>query len=160
MNKKDDPQQHDIHIGVLFHGFGVWLGMALLAILLTGLAFEGFSLKAVNDNPALLLVPAALSVITLIATGYATASMAYSEEVPVNLHVIVLGFFFMVLHLTLNSLPATGAAPVQANLQLYSRFFMLLTVPLMLIGARWAVRNATPSKQVKSWLADEADSAG
>ena len=166
MASKDDPQRHDIHVGVLFHGFGVWLGMALLAILLTGLAFEGFSLKAVSENPALLFVPIALSAITLIVTGYATANMAYYEEVPANLHVIVLGFFFMLLHLAANTLPVAIVHPAQANLQLYSRFFMLFTIPLMLIGARWAMRNVAASKQVKSWLTDDApgkdhaDSAG
>lgn len=156
MNSKNDPQQRDLHLGVLFHGLKVSFGLGLLAVFVIGIVFNGFSLQPAIENPVLFLVPVALRASTLLVTGYATAALALYEEVPVNLHVVVLGFFFMLVDSFGSSVAVTGTPQLQASLQFFTWLFMLLTIPLMLMGARWAVHRENSRVPMRSWLADDA----
>lgn len=153
----NDPQRHDIHLGVLLHGFGVFLGAGLVSALLAGIVLEGFGLKALVENPGLILVPVSLAVITMIVVGYAVGASAYHEEVPVNLQVFTLGALLLLLHFAIySSLYDRMLLSEKTALFLYWRLVMFFTIPIMLIGARWALRRETARKPVKSWLADDA----
>ena len=121
-------QPRDIHLGVLLIGCATALGMFCLDGVLSTLLYAG------RIDP-----------IGLLVVGYVTGRTAIKENVPPNLHVLLLGFFLMQVSM-LNMWLQNIMSPEEVVETL--RYWVLLTlfiIPLLLLGAGIARRKNNSS---------------
>ncbi len=92
------------------------------------------------------VVAVLLQVVVWLVTGYGTARAAIWKKVPVNLHVFGLGVFLMLVQIVVGVLQLTTDEIEIIERLPYSFSQLLLTVPLMLIGAmvaRWQCKTVS-----------------
>ena len=133
-------QPRDIHLGVLLIGCATALGMFCLDGVLSTLLYAGRI-----DPIGLVVLPALLPVLGLLVVGYVTGRTAIKENVPPNLHVLLLGFFLMQVSM-LNMWLQNIMSPEEVVETL--RYWVLLTlfiIPLLLLGAGIARRKNNSS---------------
>lgn len=123
MDSQGDPQQRDLHIGVLIIGCATALGLFCLEMVLGAVPFIGLS------GPLRWIY----QVFALVILGYVTGRTAMSEKALPNLHVVVLGFFLMqaqMLAFLLNYI----MSPDEAMGIFHASTLTFFIIPLMLLG--------------------------